>query len=216
MLIELIRAKDNETVIVELEDRSRLYLNIEVVMKQGLRKGDNLSEDLVQFLIRENQKYFLRKKALDLLGRRAHSVHELKLKLIQRKYEQELINDLLFQLVKKNILDDKQFALQYAVERVTLRKIGKQKLKSELIKKGISGDIINEVLQTIDISEDIENALHLARKKMNALLNRGYDEKRALPKLSAYLLSKGYSFDIIKKVIRNVIGGNESDEFFFE
>ncbi|MDP3829743.1 MAG: regulatory protein RecX, partial [Ignavibacteriaceae bacterium] len=154
MIIEQIRSKDGETIIVELEDKRKLYLSIEVVLKNGLRKGDNLDEDLFNYLIRENQKYFVRKKALDLLARRAHSTFELKIKLMQRKYERELIEELLRELTTKNFLNDKDFALQYVNERILLRKSGKQKLKAELIKKGIHQEIITEVISNLDIAED--------------------------------------------------------------
>nr|HRI47016.1 hypothetical protein [Ignavibacteriaceae bacterium] len=77
MIIKLLKAKDDETVVLELEDNKKLYLSLEVVLKNGLRKGDELNEDLFNFLIKENQKYFIRKKAIDLIARRPHSAFEL-------------------------------------------------------------------------------------------------------------------------------------------
>jgi regulatory protein len=177
---------------------------VEAVLKNGLRKGDNLDEDLFNYLIRENQKYFIRKKALDLLARRAHSTFELKIKLMQRKYERELIEELLAEFLSKNILNDKEFALQYAIERIALRKIGKQKLKGELIKRGIHQEIISEVIGSLDIAEDFENALLLAKKKLKSLSNRGIDKKNTLPKIISYLLTKGYEYETAKMVVKRL------------
>jgi regulatory protein len=204
MIIEQIRSKDGETIIVELEDKRKLYLSIEVVFKNGLRKGDNLDEDLFNYLIKENQKYFLRKKGLDLLARRAHSSFELKIKLMQRKYERELIDELINELLSKNILNDKDFALQYAIERITIRKIGKQKLRAELIKKGIHQDIISEVIDSLDMAEDFENALLLARKKMKSLQNRKTEKKKSVQKIISYLLTKGYEYETAKIVVKRL------------
>lgn len=211
VIIEQIRSKDGETIIVELEDKRKLYLSIEVVLKNGLRKGDNLDEDLFNYLIRENQKYFVRKKALDLLARRAHSTFELKIKLMQRKYERELVEELLRELTSKNFLNDKDFALLYVNERILLRKTGKQKLKAELIKKGIHQEIITEVISNLDIAEDFENALLLAQKKMKSLLNRNTDKKKITPKIISFLLTKGYEYETVKMVVKRLNFPDDED-----
>lgn len=204
MIIKLLKAKDEETVVLELEDNKKLYLSLEVVMKNGLRKGDELDEDLFNFLIIENQKYFIRKKAIDLIARRPHSAFELKIKLMNRKYDRDLIDSIIKDLIHKNILNDREFAIQYSAERTSLRKIGKQKIKSELIKKGIQNSIIEEVLENIDYVDDYENAVKLAEKKYKSLYNRKTPPEKIKNKIISFLLSKGYDYEIARQSVKKL------------
>ena len=65
MKIERIISKNDKNVIVYLEDGEKLFLSKEVVLKNGLRKGDFISDDLSSFLIKENQ-LFLSILVLDI------------------------------------------------------------------------------------------------------------------------------------------------------
>jgi hypothetical protein len=82
MVISRIEKKDNTNVIIYLDNDEKIYLAYEIVLKNGLRKGVEISESHYNFLIRENQKFFIRKKANDYLGKRIHSANELRRKLL--------------------------------------------------------------------------------------------------------------------------------------
>ncbi|HRI48158.1 MAG TPA: regulatory protein RecX, partial [Ignavibacteriaceae bacterium] len=163
---------------------------------------------------KENQKYFIRKKAIDLIARRPHSAFELKIKLMNRKYDKDLIDSIIKDLTQKNILNDREFAIQYSAERTSLRKIGKQKIKSELIKKGIPNSIIEEVLENIDYADDYENAVKLAEKKYKSLHNRKIPPEKIKNKIISFLLSKGYDYEIAKQSVKKLeLTKNLGDDF---
>ncbi len=209
MKIERVVKKDDENVIVYLDNQEKLYLSYEVFLQNRLRKDMEISEDGFSFLIRENQKYFIKKKAFDFLGRRLHSYHELKLKLLKKKYDKELITEVLDYLGEKNFLDDYEFGRQYTEEKVRLKSWGKNKIKSELYRKGIAAEIIDKILSEEEFSSS-ENAEALAQKKLKALSGRNYDRRVLSAKLYSYLFSKGYEFDTIREVIRRLIDEEES------
>ncbi len=209
MKIERVVKKDDENVIVYLDNQEKLYLSYEVFLQNRLRKDMEISEDGFSFLIRENQKYFIKKKAFDYLGRRLHSYSELKLKLLRKKYDKELIVEVLDYLREKKFLDDYQFGKQYAEEKVRLKSWGKNKIKSELYKKGIQAEIIDKIVNEEDLSS-IENAEALAEKKLRVLSGRNYDKRVLASKLYSYLASKGYEYDMIREVIRKLIDEEET------
>ncbi|PIW99012.1 MAG: hypothetical protein COZ80_07555, partial [Ignavibacteria bacterium CG_4_8_14_3_um_filter_37_9] len=76
MVILKIVSKNEKNVVVTLEDGSVLFLSTELVYQTGLRKGDDISEELRIQLIEENQKYFIKQKSFDYLSRRLHSTQE--------------------------------------------------------------------------------------------------------------------------------------------
>ena len=77
MVIAKIQKKNDNNVIVLLDNDQKLFLSYEVLLKNGLRKGSEISESHFDFLVKENQKYFIKQKAYLLLGKRLHSVYEL-------------------------------------------------------------------------------------------------------------------------------------------
>ena len=61
MVILKIVSKNEKNVVVTLEDGSVLFLSKDLIYETGLRKGDDISEELRLQLIEENQKYFIKK-----------------------------------------------------------------------------------------------------------------------------------------------------------
>ena len=59
MIIQKIVKKDDKNVIVHLDEGEKLFLSKEVILKNGLRKGDVISEEKHASLIKENQSFFL-------------------------------------------------------------------------------------------------------------------------------------------------------------
>jgi regulatory protein len=158
-------------------------------------------------LIKENQKFFIKKKAYDYLGKRIHSAYELRIKLLRKKSDSGLINEAIDDLRNGNYLDDTKFAEVFIEEKIRLKSLGKTKLKSELIKRGISADIISSVLleKTPNEADEFELAYRLAEKKYNSLKNRNLEKAKLVQKIYSFLLSKGYNFDVSMKVVDKIL-----------
>ena len=147
MKIQRLLKKDENNVIVYLDNGEKLYLAKEVILMNGLRKNQEISEDHFSFLIRENKKFHIKQRAFRLLGRRLHSINELRIKLLQKDYEKEFVENILNELIEKKYLDDYKFALIFAEEKIRTKLWGKNKIKSELLKKRINSEIVEEVLK---------------------------------------------------------------------
>lgn len=205
MIIARITKKDDNNVIIWLNDDQKLYLSYEVMLKNGLRTGMELSESHFSLLIRENQKFFIKKSAYNLLARRHHSVREIKNKLRAKKYDLDLIEIVIDELITGKLLDDDQFAKLFAEEKLRTASWGKSKLKAELIKKGISNDIIAVVLdEMINEDDQLSSAIKLAERKYKSLKNRALEKQKLLQKLYAFLLSKGYNYDVSKRAVESL------------
>ena len=102
------------------------------------------------------------------------------------KFSNEIIN----RLVSKGYLDDQKFAKYYVENRFVKKGVSQKRLKMELFKKGISNDIIEEVL---DMRNDEEEILKIIAKKRNK-----YDDE----KLINYLCRQGFSFELVQNLVR--------------
>jgi len=201
MNIARIQKKNDNNVIVLFDNDQKLFLSYEVLLKNGLRKGSEISESHFDFLVKENQKYFIKQKAYTLLGKRLHSVYELKTKLRQKKYDADLIQLTIDDLLQGHYLDDMKFAEMFSEEKLRLKLWGKTKLKSELIKKGISPQIITVILEEKfpGSDEELDNASQLVKKKYDQLKKRNMEKQKVVKRLYAFLISKGYSYDISRQ-----------------
>ena len=177
MRIIRIVKKDVRNVAIHFDNDEVLFLAVDIFYKSGLKKNDEISYDRFSSLIKENRLFHIKQRAFLYLGRRQHSTSELRTKLKQKGYETELISEVIDDLKSKNYLDDTEFAKMFVEEKLKLKLWGEQKLRSELIKRGIKSDIISDVLRTIISDENqVNNALILATKKYNTLRNRNLDK----------------------------------------
>lgn len=213
MKIDRIVKKGLGNVLILFDDSATLILSIEIFLKSGLKKNDEISENRFSALIHENKKFYLKQRAFRLLGRRQHSTLELKQKLSQKNREPKLINDVLNELITGGYLNDKKFASIFVEEKLRSKHWGDKKLKSELIKKGIDAGIISEVLNHHITSENkLQSAELLAVKKLDRLKHRKFDLQTLRKKVVAFLMTKGYDYDIIKEVSNKILGDYYQDE----
>lgn len=210
MIIQKIVKKDDKNVIVHLDEGEKLFLSKEVILKNGLRKGDVISEEKSASLIKENQSFFIRQKAFTLLGRRPHSRFELKTKLKLKKYDNQLIDALLDELENKNYLNDHEFALAFARDKQKFKHFGSFRIRNELLKKRVSREIIDQTLAEIfPEGNDVDEAVYHLNKKIKNRTNIDLNEKNVKDKLLAFLIRKGFDFETAKeafgKIKKNII-----------
>ncbi len=141
--------------------------------------------------------------AMKLIGLRMRSVFEIKTRLEKKGFETEIINDVLRDLKKYRYTDDEQFAEAYINDRMNFSPRGKFLIEKELKERGVEENIINKKIEEL-ISEEreIESAKKLAEKKLKTISDKT-DRTKIDQKIRSYLQSKGYSFDVISKVIEN-------------
>ena len=133
-------------------------------------------------------------KALDILSRREHSIHELKLKLHKKFEAISEIEEVITKLESNNLLNDFRFAETYT--RIRKRKgFGPNKVYYELANKGIKESISNEIISAEDGWRDA--ALKAFRKKYKDGISE--DTKERL-KQKNFLHNRGFTFKEIESV----------------
>jgi len=212
MIVERIVSKDDEKATVFFDNGEKIILHKDVLYQSGLRKGDEISSDRFSFLNNQENFYLIKQKAFRLLQRRIHTSRELYIKLRQKFSDDLLIKNCLTELQQKGFINDKEFALAFISEKQKSKKWSKAKLRSELIKRGVSSEIISEVLnQTFNNEREIESAKELAEKKLSQIIKKENDKRKVYQKIMMYLQSKGYDYEMSSEVVRKILKSDDED-----
>ncbi len=133
---------------------------------------------------------------------RSHA--EVKTKLYSFGLYKNEVEELVSKLIEENYINEERFAKTYAGGKFRTRQWGKTKIKFELKKKGITEYCIKIALKEI-LDEDYEKTLEkLATEKLELLkTERNIFSKRS--KLQTYLMGKGYEFDIVGKILKELL-----------
>ena len=144
--------------------------------------------------------------AVRSLGMRAHSVAELKRKLISKRMDPAVVSDVIRYLVDLGYLNDRDFTRQF-VEYGFRRKLwGAFKVRASLVERGVSKEIIDEYLLGKDVGIwERQGAKEFARKRIR---NRTLPEETFLKKLSTQLTGRGFAWDIVSDVMDLVRSGD--------
>jgi regulatory protein len=152
----------------------------------------------------EEEKNKAMKFAMKLIGLRRRSESEIRRRLKDKKYGENLIEDVMEELKKWEYLDDEKFAESYINDRINFRPAGKFLIKMELKTKGISEKIINKKLNEIVSDEkELEMAQGLVKKRIDGLDPK--DSQKDRVKLMNYLKTRGFSGAIISQAMKNEI-----------
>lgn len=142
-------------------------------------------------------------KALDFLSFRARTTAEMRTYLKKNGFGEEA-ERVIVHLKDLGYLDDVSFARSWIVDRAQNKNLGKQRLRQELIKKGIPGEIIDEELaRNYDESQESERALTLAQKRLSRFKNLEINIARR--RLSQFLIRQGFppstSWEVSSKLL---------------
>lgn len=142
----------------------------------------------------------LRQRALEYLGKREYSYAELGQKLKVYADEDDDIPALLEDFKARGWLSDARFTEQIVHARQS--KFGSAKIAHELREKGVADHLIADAVEQVKDNE-LNNATEVWRKKFKT----GPKNREEWAKQARFLQSRGFSFDMIKKVLSN----NEDD-----
>ena len=169
-----------------------------------IKKGDELDEQQLDQLKSESSfgKNYIR--ALDLVSRRPRSQREIRDYAFRKQWTKANTDRVIDRLLERGYLDDAKFAEIFVRSRANLRNYSTRRMKLELQKKGISSDIIDQVLSESDDFDENVALKNLIAKKQNR-----YDDEQ---KLIAYLARQGFNYDSIRMALNQQKSGTIDDE----
>jgi recX family len=202
--------KNQNRANIFVNGKYRFSLDIFQLTQLNIKVGSKFTKTEIENLEQQSEFGKLYALALNYCLMRPHSKKEisdylwkktLNRKLKNRKtgefYEKKgvlkiSVEQVLNRLIEKKYIDDEKFAKFWVENRNQRKGSSIKKLKSELFSKGVSSDIIEQVLSESNRNDEDEIQKIIAKKA------KKYTDEQ---KLIAYLARQGFSFDEIKKVI---------------
>ncbi len=145
-----------------------------------------------------------RKSALRYLGYRDRSVHEMRNYLEGKGYSAPVVDGTVEYLASLGYLNDARFARTFAQYRIECKKMGRFRLRHELVNRGIAESLADSVLDEVfaDISE-LDLARDCAEKKLRAW--EGLPIQTVKRRLAGFLGRKGFNAETVYRTVNELI-----------
>lgn len=200
------RSKDRVNIYVDEEYFMAVYA--ELVYTHSLKKGMEIDKDSLESLLHDEMYMKAKNKALSILSKSDQSEKKLREKLLN-DYDENIVEEVIEFLKGYKLINDNLLAEKIVHDNMNLSKFGKNKIKQNLYNKGIAASDIQDAISQIDPDEEYENAKYLAEKRLKRL--KGEDKNKINQKIYQHLAYKGFSYDIIKRVLRELLNFDEFD-----
>lgn len=160
------------------------------LVQNGLHSGLEISEAQLEQLKSESDfgKNYIR--AVDLISRRLRSEREIRDYAFRKQWTKSNTERVIERLKARGYLDDRRFAELFFSSRHQSGRYSLKRIRLDLVKKGISSDIIDDLCRA---NGDSAALLKLINKRINK-----YDDEN---KLIAYLARNGFRYDDIKAAL---------------
>ena len=168
------------------------------LLKFGLKEGRKISEERILEVVKKAEGEKIWEKLLRFVSFRQRTEKEIRDWFKRKELPNILFERYLKKLKKLDLVDDKRFAYSFVQDRLSFNPKPKKVLIFELLKKGVSREIAEEVLESFDINEESQARELLAKYKSKW---KGLNLTLAWQKKMRFLLGKGYSFEIVKRIV---------------
>jgi regulatory protein len=186
-------------VNVHLDGKYAFSLLAEVVLKEGLRVGQELSDEQLEDLTGVDRYQRCLNAAIRFLGYRPRSEAEIKQRLQKHGFDGKLTDKALARLKEQGLVDDTAFARFWIDNRESFSPRSRRLTKLELQRKGLGNDIIEQVVGEVD---DNDSAYRAALSKARRLSPSDYQVFRR--RLGEHLGRRGFGYDVIKDTVERV------------
>jgi len=201
--------KNKDRVNIYIDYEYAFSLSREVLIKEGIKLNEKVDVDKIKKAAKEDDYLKCKSTALKIIEKAYKTEKEIMEKLLKKDFDLETVNRTISFLKEYNFLDDKNYAKMYINDKSKTQ--GKNKIKHDLLRKGLSNNIIEEIISKLDSAKEEEIAYNLANKKYNLLVKREKDKYKLSQKLYRFLVTKGYSYDIAVKVTKKLLN---QDDFY--
>lgn len=186
------------TYMVEFEGREPEFINQRIAAMFNLKAGISLPETAWEQVKAEEEYRKAKERALYLLDYRDYSYVELFQKL-EKNYSEDTCYRVMDKMVEIGSINDRRYAEQLARRYVEVKKFGRYRAFREMRGKGLTAEVIERVL------EDYEDSYY---ERLYELVERKYlrylDDEKGVKKVKNALARYGYSYDLIKEVLRDI------------
>lgn len=196
MLIETLKKDKKHCFKLELSDGRVCFIDSDVCAQYALHPQDEICEEKLCEIIKRSEFVRAKERALWYLDRCDRTEKELFEKLREAGFGEESVLNVLGFLKEYSLVDDRRFALNFTQIKAE-NNVSKREIKSKLYQKGISREIIDEVLENTQTDEYAQITALIEKKYRSRLC-----DKESTAKVFAALIRKGFSFSAVRDVLK--------------
>ena len=149
---------------------------------------------------------------MKLLSFKPRSIAELRERLLEKEWaEESIVEQVIARLIELRYLDDEQFATSYASSRLTVRPLGRTRLRRDLQRKKIPSEVAEQTLDEIYADRGEEELIDRAIGK-RLRLKGPPNSPEQVKKLFDYLMRRGFSYQLVLRKVREAAKGASSEE----
>lgn len=198
---------------VTVEGCAFATVSLGTIDRLKLRVGLELGPEVEASIEREAAALKTYDRALNMLAFRARSARELERQLVRKGEEPGHVAVAIERLLAVGLLNDAEYARQFARAKVTGSGFSKRRIEAELFRKGVAREVVAAAIGDVLADEEVDEAGMLesvARKKLRTLGKLDPETKRR--RLYAFLARRGYPSEEIRGVMGRVLGSEEGEE----
>jgi len=173
---------------IYIDDEYAITTNISFWNQHYFNDGAEIDEEEWQELVNNINLSKALNKCDDLLSRRNHSVKELRDKLL-KSFDTKTAEEAISRMLEGGYLDDEAYAAELLDYLKNDKKMSKSFIILEMRKRGISGDIIDSVIDSAEI-DNVSSAYEIICSKYIRKLN----EVGGRNKVISAMARKGFSY----------------------
>ena len=205
MIISAITDFDKKRKKISLDDGRLIFLLYKgECAKLRLREGGELGEEELSRIYEDILRPRIKKRALYYLKASDKTEKEVRRKLRESLYPEELIDYALDFLKSHDFINDSRYAENYADEKKG--RASKREILQKLRMKGVAREEIERIAEGISDEDEYDICRRILEKYIRGRDIKDYKERA---RAWRYLASKGYSHEAIEKALGAVNEGPE-------
>jgi len=188
------------SIYIDGEFKFGVYKNVFITL--GIATGDEIDENQMAEMIAEDEYKRGINAALSYISYQQRTEKEVRDKLAKDQLDSKLVKRIIDAIKGYGYINDYVYAKDYISFKI--EHSGTNKIKSKLKEKGISDEVLNELLSAYSESYMESKALAVAEKKNESFGERLEYSKR-YSRLTGFLTRRGYPYGIVKSVVASVL-----------
>ena len=208
MEITELAAHKGDTWLLQLDgDREQTYfVNVSVVNDFLLKKGQEISGEVVAQLCAQDTLRKAKRRALYLLGTRQYCRAEL-VKKLQATYSSEVAREAVDYICELGYVNDEEYAPKLAEYLIHTKHYGLRKTRFEMLHRGLDENLVEDALAQFGEDEIDEEITSLLERKYYAKILDYSDRQRTI----AALARRGYDYRSVKRCIGRLLEQYEEE-----
>ncbi|MBU5472575.1 regulatory protein RecX [Roseburia sp. MSJ-14] len=197
MLITQISEVDKKRMMIHTEEGVSFVLYKGEIRRFALQEGEEIASEVYEEIRTDILIKRARKRAMFLLEKMDRTESQLRNKLRQGFYGEDLIDDAIAYVKKYHYIDDNRYAQTYV--RYQKERKSKRQIKMDLMQKGVDREIIEQAIEAeYEPESEQELILKWIEKRKYKIGESDIKEKQ---KMYQFLMRKGFRSEDILHVL---------------